>query len=465
MPLEFKGKALLTSQDEPAAKKPVKTAGKPRYVRGGLLIDGNGGKPVKNPVIALEGIRIKQVGTKETIRIPAGAEVIDCGGYTLMPGMMDLHIHTGMFNCLTFHNYRVAQWEITPELQQMYSLFHAQMCFDMGFTTLRDLGMNSSRGLLTAELCAVRDSINAGLFPGPRMLVAGWTAITGSHLDLVQPRAMLRTGFQTGDGPWELRKLTRDNLRIGCDVVKTCASGGGGTDKEEPDVRNMTQEEINAIVDEAHAFHKLAAVHCFTPEAHKMAVKAGTDTIEHMVFHTNETIDMIIKAGIYVTPTLSHRTDHAIYVRREQGTAKFILDKMKTLQPFCYETFQKMYKGGVKIAMGTDMGYDPEMGEGAKELRLYVDLGMTPMHAVQTATKNAAEAIKMAQDLGTIDAGKFADIIAVDGDPGKDITVLQEKKNIKMVMKEGEIFVDRRPGKNKSAVQVVHKSWKIVDYL
>ncbi len=463
MNLEFKGKKLLTSQDQPEPKKEVK--GKITVIKGGLLIDGNGGKSVKNPVVLLDGKRIKEVGTQGKVRIPPGADVIDCSQYTLMPGLMDLHIHTAMFNCLTFHNYRVAQWEITPELQQMYSLFHAQMCFDMGFTTLRDLGMNSSRGLLTAELCAVRDSIDAGIFPGPRMLIAGWTTITGSHLDLVQPRAMMRIGFQTADGPWELRKLARHNLRLGCDVIKTCASGGGGTDKEEPDVRNMTQEEIDAIVDETHAFHKLAAVHCFTPEAHRMAVKAGADTIEHMVFHTNESIELIKKAGITVTPTLSHRTDHAILVRREQGTAKFILDKMKKIQPFCYETFQKMHKAGIKIAMGTDMGYDPEMGAGAKELQLYVDLGMTPMDAIQTATKNAAEAIKLGADLGTIERGKLADILAVDGDPSANIAVLTEKKNIKMVMKEGEIHVDRRPGKNKSAVQADHKSWKIIDYL
>jgi len=452
MSTKFKGTVLYTSQDNPDAKKEV-PAKKVSYLTGALLIDGNG------------GTRIKQVGTKSSIKIPPDAEVVDCSKYTLMPGMMDVHIHTMMFNCLTFHNYRVAQWEVTPSLQQMYSLFHAQMCFDMGFTTLRDLGMASSQGLLTGQLCSVRDSIDAGLFAGPRMLVGGWTTITGSHLDLVMPRAMVRQGDETADGPWELRKLARRNLRLGCDVIKTCASGGGGTDKEEPDVRNMTQEELDAVVDEAQAFHKTAAVHCFTPQAHMMAVKAKTDTIEHMVFHSEQSIEAIVKAGIPVSPTLSHRTDHAVYVRKEQGTPQFILDKMKGLQPFCYDTFQKMYKAGVTIAMGTDMGYDPEMGEGAKELQLYVDLGMTPMHAIQTATKNAARALKMDADLGTLEAGKIADIIAVDGDPIANIAVLQEKKNIKVVMRDSKIQVDRRPGKNKSAIAVDHKSWKIIDNL
>jgi imidazolonepropionase-like amidohydrolase len=436
-----------------------------KAITAAVLIDGNGGPAVKNPLVLLEGRRIKQVGTQGSIPLPRDIEVIDCPGLTLMPGLMDVHLHTMMFNCLTFHNYRVAQWEITPELQQMYGLFHAQLCFDMGFTTLRDLGLNSSRGLLTAHLCGVRDAINAGIVEGPRMFIGGFTTITGSHLDLIQPRAAQRFGFQTADGPWELRKLARTNLLAGCDIVKTCVTGGGGTDKEEPDIRNMTQEELDAVVDEAHAFHKIASVHCFTPAGQRMALKAGCDTIEHMVFSDNETIGMLAESNVWMTPTLLHRTDHAIETRREQGTSQFVLNKMKALQPYCYETFQQMYKAGVKIALGTDMGFDPEMGTNARELEVYVKLGMTPMHALQSATRNAAHAIKMENELGTVEAGKLADLIAVKGDPLRDITVLQEKKNIQIVMREGRIYADRRPGHSKNVVNVNPGEWKIVDYL
>ena len=195
-----------------------------------------------------------------------------------------------------------------------------------------------------------------------------------------------------------------------------------------------------------------------------MAVKAGTDTIEHMVFHSDESIELIAKAGISVTPTLLHRTDFAIDLRRDMGTARFVLEKMKYIQPFCYETFQKMHKAGINIAMGTDMGQEPESGSNAKELQLYVDLGMTPMEAIQTATRNSAIALNR-NDLGTIESGKLADIIAVDGDPSVDVGILAERNNIKMVMKEGEVYVDRRAGKSRSAVQVEHKSWKIIDYV
>ena len=434
-------------------------------IRCGTLIDGRGGKPLKDAVVLVQGNRIVQAGERGKVKVPRGAELVDCSRYTVMPGMMDLHIHTAMHNCMTFHNHRVAQFETMPHLQQMYALFHAQNCFDMGFTTLRDLGMNGPYGLLVNEMCAVRDAINAGIVEGPRMLIAGFTTMTGSHLELIQPRAMYRWGFNTADGPWELRKLARKNMLAGCDVIKTCASGGGGTDKEEPDIRNMTQEELDAVVDEAHALHKHAAVHCFTTSAQRMALKAGADTIEHMVFHDDETIELIKKSGTPLTPTLAHRTDHAIQLRREHGTADFVLRKMKYLQPYCFETFRKMYKAGVKIAMGTDMGFEPDMGSNASELEIYVKLGMKPMDAILTTTRNAAQALKQDKDLGTIEAGKLADLIAVDGDPLKNIRCLQEKKNIKIVMKEGRIYADRRPGKSKNVVNVKPGDWKIIDYL
>jgi len=450
---------MATTVETSSATDPVK------YVTAAAMIDCTGAPPRKDPVVVLRGRRIDKIGTTATIAIPAGAEVVDCGACTLLPGLMDVHLHTMMFNCLTFHNHRVAQWEITPELQQMYGLFHAQLCFDMGFTTLRDLGLNSQRGLLVAEACAIRDSIDAGIVEGPRMLVGAFTTITGSHLALIQPRAAVRLGFQTADGPWELRKLARTNLLAGCDVIKTCTSGGGGTDKEEPDIRNMTQEELDAVVDEAHAFHKTCAVHCFTPQAQRMSLIAGADTIEHMVFSDDETIGMIKEKGAWVTPTLAHRTDHAIKLRREQGTSKFVTDKMKKLQPYCFDTFQKMYKAGINIAMGTDMGFDPEMGTNACELKIYVDLGMKPMHALQTATINAARAIKLDKDLGTLEEGKLADIVAVAGDPLADIACLQDKKNIQLVMKEAKIYADRRPGRCKHVVTAEPGSWKIIDYL
>jgi imidazolonepropionase-like amidohydrolase len=429
-------------------------------LKASTLIDGNGGDVLTDPVVLIDEGRIKEIGASSRVSVPQDAEIVDMAGCTLMPGLIDCHMHSCGMNVLSFRNHRVAEFETPPQLQMLYALLHVQMCFEMGFTTIRDLGWIGYAGLLTAELCAIRDAINQGLFAGPRLLVGGFTSITGSHLDLIMPRNMPRQPGVTADGPWELRKLARENLRIGCDVIKTCASGGGGTDKESPDVRNMTQEELNAIVEEAHFFRKPAAVHCFTPEAQRMAVRAGADTIEHSVFTDDEAIAMIKAENIPVVPTLAHRTDRAIEARRRAGTSEFILRKMKSIQPSTEQTFRRFHQAGIRIAMGTDTQIDPEMGSNALELEIYVKFGMTPMEAIQTATRNAAEAIWLGDETGTLQPGKYADIIAVDGDPLADIRLLQDRDRIRLVMKEGQVHVDRRPGQNRHVVHDQSWGWK-----
>lgn len=432
-----------------------------RVLRAARLVDGSGGEVSHDAVVVVEGSRIKAAGPASGIAVPAGAEVVRLDGCTLMPGLMDVHIHLSMFNARTYRNYRVAMFEVSPQLQMLCAVLHAQMCLEMGFTTLRHLGYMTYLGLDTAEMVAVRDAIDAGIIPGPRLLVAGWTMITGAHLDLVMPRNAPRAPGVTGDGPWELRKVARANIRIGCDVIKTCVSGGGGTDKEEPDVRNMTQEELDAIVDEAHAFHKRCACHCFTPQAQRMAVRAGVDTVEHIVFTDDEAIAMLKGENKIVVPTLAHRSDRAIEIRRRIGTPEFVLEKMKRIQPHTKESFQRMHQAGIKMAMGTDTGLDPDMGANAYELEIYVSYGMTPMEAIQTATKNAAEALGLERELGTLEPGKLADVIAVDGDPLADIRVLQDREKIRLVMKSGDVFVDRRKGYEKRVIQTDQTTWAL----
>ena len=418
-----------------------------KVFKGALLIDGTGAAPVKNPVIVVEDSRIKEIGTQGEITVPSGAETVDLSAYTLMPGLIETHQHLFAANVAFFEHYRLAEYITHPNLQMLYGLRGAQIMLEAGFTTIRNHAHQTSHASpsVTYEV-AIRDAQNAGLFPGPRMLTGGFCHITGSHLDLSTPRSARRSPGVTADGPWELRRQAREVLRDGADHLKTCLSGGGGSAQEPPDIRNMTQEEIDAIVDEAHAFGKQVAAHCFTPLAQKMAVKAGVDTIEHCVFTDDEAIAMIKGEDKFLVPTLFHRTDRAIEIRRTHGAPKDVLAKMKRLQPFCWESFKKIHQAGIKIAMGTDTTVDPEIGTNAYELEIYVNLGMTPMEAIMTATKNAAEAIWLGKDTGTLEKGKYADMIAVDGNPLSDIRVLQDREKIKLVIKEGQVAVDRIHG-------------------
>ena len=412
--------------------------------------------------MVINGKKIEAVAKTGEYKIPENAEVIDASNCTVMPGLFDCHLHLSTINACSFSNYRIGIFEVTPQLQQFYTLYHAHRCFEMGFTTLRDMGRESPYGHLTAEICAVRDSIDLGLVPGPRVIACGRVVTTGSHHDMNIPRAAPRVPGATVTGPWAVRERVREYIRLGADVIKACVSGGSHA-HDDPDSRNITMEELEAIVDEAHAFKKPVAAHCWTPQAHRMCLEADVDTIEHMVFVDDETIEMIKAAGKPVTPTLIHRSDHAIEVRRQIGTAPSILKKLKQVQPYCYEAFKKMHKAGVHIFMGTDTTMDPHMGENAMELELYVEHGMTPMEAIHTSTIRAAEAVGLSKTLGSLEVGKLADVVAVEGDVLADITNLQHKEKIRLVTKEGGIFVDTLSSEHKYVIHPDPGQIKFID--
>ena len=433
-----------------------------RVIKAERLIDGTG-DVVSQPLIVIDDARIEAVGTADTVTIPPEAEIIDVGACTLMPGLIDTHVHLSAFNCTSFGTARVARFEVTPQLQSFYALFHAQLCFEMGFTTLRDAGRGTPRGDFAEEMCAVRDAINAGIVAGPRLLVLAECVITGAHLEMLTlPRAMPRPEHATADGPWQLRKKVRELIRSGADGIKTSVSGGVslGTD---PNVRNMTLEELDAIVDEAHAFRKPVAAHCFTSEGLNMCVDANVDTIEHMVFSDDDAIARVSESGTWVIPTLLNRTDYAIDQNALQGLPPSLIETQRALQPHCFETFRRMRAAGVRIAMGTDIHNVPEMGCAARELELYVTHGMSPLEAIATTTRDAAEAIGLGDDLGTIEPGKLADLIAVRGDPAVDVRVLQDAANIALVMKEGRVYVDRLADVPRLVRHPEPTQWKIID--
>ena len=433
-----------------------------KVIKAGWLIDGIQDEALKDALVVINGKKIEAVAKTGEFKIPENAEVIDASNCTVMPGLFDCHLHLSTINACSFSNYRIGIFEVTPQLQQFYTLYHAHRCFEMGFTTLRDMGRESPYGHLTAEICAVRDSIDLGLVPGPRVIACGRVVTTGSHHDMNIPRAAPRVPGATVTGPWAVRERVREYIRLGADVIKACVSGGSHA-HDDPDSRNITMEELEAIVDEAHAFKKPVAAHCWTPQAHRMCLEADVDTIEHMVFVDDETIEMIKAAGKPVTPTLIHRSDHAIEVRRQIGTAPSILKKLKQVQPYCYEAFKKMHKAGVHIFMGTDTTMDPHMGENAMELELYVEHGMTPMEAIHTSTIRAAEAVGLSKTLGSLEVGKLADVVAVEGDVLADITNLQHKEKIRLVTKEGGIFVDTLSSEHKYVIHPDPGQIKFID--
>ena len=440
----------------------MSAAAPPTIIRAGRLIDGTGAEPVLDALIVLGGKKIGSIERAGAYQIPENATVIDASRQTVLPGLFDCHLHLASINACSFQNYRVGIFEITPQLQQFYALYHAQRCFEMGFTTLRDMGRETPYGHFASEISAVRDSINIGLVPGPRVIACGRVVTTGSHHDMNIPRAAPRIPGVTVTGPWAVREKVREFIRQGADVIKACISGGSHA-HDDPDSRNITMEELEAIVDEAHAFKKPVAAHCWTPFSHKMALDAGVDTIEHIVFTTDESIEMIRDAGVWISPTLVHRSDHAIEIRRRMGTAPSILDKMRHVQPYCYDSFRKMHEAGCRIFMGTDTTMDPAMGENAMELEFYVQFGMSPMEAIRTATAHAAEAVGLSDKLGTLVPGKIADIIAVDGNPLTDIKLLQDKANIRLVMRDGQAFVDRLSAQHTYIIHPYPEEITIID--
>jgi imidazolonepropionase-like amidohydrolase len=419
---------------------------KPLAIRGQTLIDGRGGAPLQNAAVVVQSGRIVSVGAESALQIPADATWIDAGSCTLMPGLIDAHLHLAAPNSGEYRETNLAHIIRSPAEMLLDAVRHAKIMLDSGFTTVRDLDWISPSGNFCAELVCLRESIAAGKIPGPRMIVGGFTHTTNSHFDRIIPRNLTRVSDVVGDGPWEIRKLARRNLRNGANVIKTCISGGSSTfdPYEQYFEIQLTMDELNALCEEAHNYNRMVSAHCHTPQSVRMALQAGVDTIEHCVFTDDEVPSLLAESGKYCIPTLLIRDRKITEARRARGIAEYLLQRREKLAAQCFDTFQRYCKAGVKIAMGTDNCVDPPFGQNAREIGIYVELGMKPMQALQTATRNAADAIGLGADLGTLEPGKIADIIAVNGDPLADVGILVGGTNIKLVMKDGVVAVDRR---------------------
>ncbi|MCC7487099.1 MAG: amidohydrolase family protein [Burkholderiales bacterium] len=396
-------------------------------LRAARVIDGKSDLPLQNHSVLVRGDRIGGIfsGGKE----PPADTVIDCTGMTVLPGLIDAHVHLAFRSVPDRLRYQVTA---SPMLKAFYAAKHAKLTLDAGFTTVRTMGGE--------ECMAVKQAIEAGVIEGPRLLVSGIVDMTCGHIDLIRHPALPRAPEDTADGVWEVRKRVRQHVRNGADFIKICTSGGVTSAIDEPDWRNYTLEEIMAITDEAHAIGRRVAAHAHGNLGIKNAVRGGVDTIEHGIFLDEEAIDMMLKAGSYLVPTLT--VGHAEMVRgRESGLSEHALEKAHRVHPIRLRSVRMACDAGVKIVCGTDTASIALHGENAKELELLMqDGGLTAMQAIRAATSMAAEAIAMSDRIGTIEPGKYADLLVIDGDPLSDIRVFQDRGRIKAVYKGGKII-------------------------
>ncbi len=395
-------------------------------IRAARLIDGKSDQAIVNPVVVIE--RDKIVSVTSGGAVPAAVEVIDLGNATLLPGLIDTHTHVLLQGDITAADYDEQLLKESIPYRAILAARNANIALQHGFTTIRDL---ETEGAMYADV-DVKMAIQRGEVPGPRMQVAtramtptGMYPLLGYSWELKVP-----TGVQYVDGVDEARKAVREQVMYGADWIKYYSDRGYHF---EPDGIlhsrvNFTDEEAKAIVDEAHRLGKKVAAHCIGSDGIAAALRAGVDTVEHGDGLTEPEMDEMAKRGIYWIPTITV----GLYVAPGRGGN---WPKMAELQR---TNFPIAMKKGVKIAMGTDVGgFDWRALNEAKEFEYYVQYGMTPMQSIKTGTSVAADLLGWSNRVGTIEAGKWADLIAVSGDPLKDISELER---VQWVMKGGEVF-------------------------
>ena len=400
------------------------------FLKGGLLIDGNGGGVLEDADVLIDGEKIAAVGPAGTITVPENAEVVDLDGKVIMPGLIDAHVHLIGLKDL---NLMLAAFEPT-EVQMGRALKDLPKLIDAGVTAVRDVG--------SPVALHIRNLIHDGVYEGPRVKTSyKILGQTGGHGDI----HMLPPEFninRTCDGVDDCRKAAREQFRAGADFIKICSSGGVLSEKDDPRSPQLTVEEIAAIVYEAEAVGSYVASHAQSTQGIINALKAGVKTIEHGILIDEEGIQLMLQNDAYLVPTLAI-VKRIVDEGAQHGVPEFGLKKAKTYYDIHIQNMKKSYAAGVKIAAGTDFaGCDPvDHGGNALELELLVnDVGLTPMEAIVSGTKISAEAMGLGEEIGTIETGKLADLIVVDGNPAEDIAVLLNTNNIKQVYVGGKCY-------------------------
>src|SRR2546430_2899724 len=412
-------------------------------VKAARLFDGKSNALVQNAVVMIQGDKIVDAGSN--LPIPSGAQMIDLGDATLAPGFMDAHTHLTADFSGNYNERRLQQLDLNVSEHAIRATTFARATVEAGFTTVRDLG---SRFVGSHEFVdvALRNSINKGVIVGPRMLVATkGIGATGGHFDPTSGFRDFLFGREPdytdgiADGPDEIRKAVRFEVKNGADVIKAAVSGGVLSLADEVDTPQLTPAEMAALVDESHRLRRKVAVHCHGDQAAREAIEAGVDSIEHGSFMKPETLTMMKRKGTFLTPTLM-ATEWIM--NKLENYPPPLQAKAKAAATARSEMFRNALKLGVKISFGTDAAVFPH-SQNAREFKVMVDLGMSPIEALRSATANDAELLGIGQKVGTLEKGKLADVIAMPGDPTSDITATER---VSFAMKEGKIIRRGAPG-------------------
>jgi imidazolonepropionase-like amidohydrolase len=432
--LLFLATALLAQQP---AKAP---APKTIYIRAGHLFDATSDNMRDNVVIEVVGDRIQSVAPAQSAQIPKGSTVIDLSHATVLPGLIDCHVH---LDSRADRYDEIYRFKDTPFSAAFAAVVHARKTLEAGFTSVRDVG---SLPFLAVDL---RNSINEGLVPGPRIVASGPPiSITGGHGDLNNYSPQTRVSmfpeerdFQIADGVDQVRHVVRAQVKYGVDVIKILATGGVLSKGDSPGAPQFSPEELKVAAEEAHMAGRKIAAHAHGTQGIKNAILAGIDSIEHASLIDDEGIRLAKERGVYLVMDI-YNDDYIRGKAVEFGLPKENVEKEKMVGELQRQNFQKAVKAGVKMAFGTDAGVYPH-GDNAKQFAYMVKYGMTPAQAIHAATSSAADLIGRAKDVGTVEPGKYADLIAVSADPLKDVRVLE---NVGFVMKGGVVYKDTITG-------------------
>jgi imidazolonepropionase-like amidohydrolase len=403
---------------------------------GGRVIDGNGGPPLEDACVLLRGRDILAVGRRASTGIPDGAWVVNVEGKTVLPGLIDGHVHLRSYAGTERSDFYMWSQATFMEEQVLHTAHNARRALEAGVTTVRDAA--------GARLeVAVKHATDQQLLDGARVVVAGFVGMTGGHGDLFTPPAIDRRPFPTADGSDECRKLVRAYARDGVDWIKICTSGGVLSIGDESDWRNYTLDEVRTIVDEAHALGKRVAAHAHTRAGVRQALDGGVDSIEHGSALDADLIQMMLEQGTWLCPTLAV-SEQIHDVGAQRGLPAGALRKNELVRTARQDSARAAAAAGVRMFMGTDTSSVLPFGRHAWELELLVTLlDVSPMRALQMATRDAAEALGLSGQCGVVEAGRRADLLVVDGDPLSDIRLLQQAECIEAVFRDGRLLVDR----------------------